>query len=91
MRLRDMARIVLRSVSLRVGILGGLVGVLVDADHIIAHYIPSLQGLNPEYPGRIFHPLLLIITGIAIFGMLAYITRLYIGMVLKRRQNGKGR
>ena len=91
MRLRDRTHAILRSVPLRVGLLGGIVGVLVDADHIIAHYIPSLQELNPEYPGRCFHTLLLIISSIAIFGMLSYITRLYIGMVLRRRQHGIGR
>ena len=91
MRLRDRTHAILRSVPLRVGLLGGLAGVLVDVDHIIAHYIPSLRTLNPEWPGRCFHTPLLIISGFVIFGMLTYIARLYIGMVLRRRQDGGGR
>ena len=91
MRFRCRAHTILRSRAFRVGIYGGIVGVLVDVDHIIAHYIPSLRTLNPEWPGRCFHTPLLIISGFVIFGMLTYIARLYIGMVLRRRQDGGGR
>lgn len=76
--------------------LSGIAGVLVDADHVIAYYFPQLpyhqwfpapqlQQWVPLERLRPFHPQLLLISGIIIFGLCAYLARLYIKSVLKRR------
>jgi len=79
----------MRSRTFRVGILCGIAGVLVDADHIIAHFVPYLQQWYPNEPLRCFHPQLFIISSVAILGLVAYFTGLYLKMVLRR--NGERR
>ncbi len=67
-------------VPLWVILLCGVLGVLVDIDHPIAHY------LIPEWSGRFLHAPLLIISGVVLCGCCAYCAGLYIRLVL----GGKG-
>lgn len=86
MRFQHMVYNILRSLPFRVGLLGGLCGVFVDLDHIVAYYIPALQQWYPEHPLRCFHIPLFIMSSIVICGLGAYLGRLWIGMVLRRRR-----
>jgi len=67
-------------IPLWVGVLCGVISVLVDLDHIIAHY--WLTGLD----GRFLHTPLLIISCGILFSCCAYIGGLLIWLVL----GGKG-
>ncbi len=57
-----------------IGICGG-VGVLVDADHLIAYYTGQ--------SGRFLHTPLLIVSIVIILGLGSYLARLFIRSVLK--------
>lgn len=63
-------------VPLWVILLCGLVGVLVDIDHLISYY------LIPRQRGRFLHTPLLIISCVALLGCSAYLGGLLIKMVL---------
>jgi len=74
----------------------GIVGVLVDTDHIIAYLIPQWQyhqwfpapQLHPwvePFALRAFHPQIFLVSSIIIFCMVSYLAGLYIKLVLKRR------
>ena len=78
-RYRDMVHHLLRSKPFRIGIVCGIISVLPDIDHIIAYY--WLKGLD----GRFLHTPLLIWAGTLIIIMCAYITGLYIKLVLKKQ------
>lgn len=60
--------------TLLVGVLCGIVGILVDIDHLISHF----NGRS----GHFLHTPILIIAGIIICGALAYLGGLLIRMVL---------
>ena len=55
----------------------GIIGILVDLDHLIAYY--WLTGLN----GRFLHTPILVISGIVLFGLGSYLTGLLVKLVLK--------
>jgi membrane associated rhomboid family serine protease len=57
--------------ALLVGLLCGVVSVLVDLDHIVGHYL----GWN----GRFLHTPLLIVAGVVILSLGAYLGRLLLG------------
>ncbi len=80
MRVRDILHYQVCSVPLWVIGLCGMVGVLVDLDHLIAYY--WLTGLG----GRFLHTPLLIVSGAVLLGCCAYITGLLVRLVL----GGKG-
>jgi len=63
-------------VPLWVILLCGLVGILIDIDHPIAHY------LIPEWSGRFLHTPLLIISCVVLCGCCAYFGGLFLRMVL---------
>ena len=69
---KHMAYTLLHNRTLVAGVLCGCIGVLVDADHIIAYIFPSLQDINPESPLRCFHPALFVVSSIIIFGILFF-------------------
>lgn len=71
----------LRSDALRFGFWGGVIGVLVDLDHIP-------WAINPQVwtEGRILHPALLVIAGVVAIGCVAYLTGLYIKLVLRKKR-----
>ena len=64
-------------VPLWVILLCGLVGILVDLDHFIAHYWLT------ELDARFFHTPLLIVSCVILGSCSAYIAGLYLRMVLK--------
>ena len=63
-------------VTLVVGILCGCISVLVDCDHIVAHFIGASNG-------RMFHKPLLVGSCLVLCGCVAYLGRLYIELVLR--------
>jgi len=75
MWLQDMANYSLFGVPLWVIMLCGVLGILVDLDHPIAYYL--------NLDGRFLHTPLLIISGLIFLGCCAYITGLFLRMVLK--------
>ncbi len=80
MWLRSIIHYKVRSVPLWVILLCGILGVLVDIDHPIAHYF------IPEWSGRFLHTPLLIISCCMFIGISTYCAGLYIRLVL----GGKG-
>lgn len=52
-------------VTLLVGLLGGVVGILVDLDHFIAYRI--------KHSGRVLHPYLLTVSIVVLCSLLAYL------------------
>jgi len=51
--------------ALLIGLLCGVVGVLVDLDHVVAFFV--------KRGGRIFHPYLLVVSSIGLCGLIAYL------------------
>ncbi len=75
MGLRSIARYNIFGVPLWIiGICGG-VGVLVDADHLVAYYTGQ--------SGRFLHTPLLIISSLVLLGLGSYLAGLYFRVVLK--------
>jgi hypothetical protein len=70
-----------RSKPFRVGLLGGLVGVLIDGDHLIAY----LLGWPPTSE-RFLHVPIFVGVCLALVGMGAYTRRLYVKAVLKEKR-----
>lgn len=64
--------------ALLVGLMCGLVGVLVDLDHIVAYYAGY-----PAGSGRVFHEHILIASGIMLCGLIAYLAGLLGKAILK--------
>lgn len=56
--------------TLLVGLICGVVGVLVDLDHIIAFFT--------KHRGRILHPYLLVISFVMLCSLIAYLGRLLV-------------
>ena len=77
-RCRDMVHRLLRRKPFYIICCCGAISVLPDIDHIISYY--WLKGLD----GRFLHTQILIWVGTIIVIMCAYITGLYIKLVLKR-------
>lgn len=62
----------------------GIVGVLVDIDHLI-YYTVTYYKLQAQITGRFLHTPIFIVVGSAIIGICAYIGGLYIKSVLRKR------
>ena len=77
-RCRNMVHYLLRSRSFHIGLLCGAISVLLDLDHIIAHY--WLTGLD----GRFLHTPILIGACTLIVIMCSCYSGLYIKLVLRR-------
>ncbi len=66
--------------ALLVGLLCGVVGVLVDLDHVISYY------LVPQWSDHFLHTPLLIVSGTITCGLIAYLGRPLIRMVLIKKR-----
>ena len=85
MRIHFMGHHMAGNVPLYVGLLGGLCGILVDTDHIIAYY---MLGINPAIQTlRIFHPQIFTVSGAIIISLCTYIAGLYLRAILIRREH----
>ncbi len=76
---------IVRSRTFLVGVLGGLVGVLVDADHLVAYFIFHWS----KFSGRFLHIPIFIVVCIVLICMVAYLARLYLVAVLRNRNAKK--
>ena len=63
----------------------GIVGVLVDLDHVISYY------LVPQWSGRFLHTPLLVVSSAVLCGLITYIGGLFIRMVLKKGLSSTGK
>ena len=77
--LYSMANRIIRTRPFCLGLYCGVVSVLVDTDHFIAYQI-----LGWSQGGRFLHIPVLIVSGVMLVGLLAYLGRFIFRMVLRR-------